>query len=93
MSNLTKSSIRTTIAVLRHNVKDLLGMTDTALVKKWAIENGLGKLDMRRKYCWRLVLEAVFVWIHKGSRSLCGMGAAAQEWAMPFGPAASGIAA
>lgn len=75
-------SIKTTIGVIKHNVKELLGLTDTALVKKWAIDNGLGRLDMRRKYSWRLVLDAVFVWIHKGSRSLCGMGAAAQEWAI-----------
>lgn len=67
-------STKTTIGVIKHNVKELLGMRDTALVKKWAIEHGLGRLDMRRKYCWRLVLEAVFVWIHKGNRSLCNMG-------------------
>ncbi len=78
MSNL---SSKTTIGVIKHNVKELLGMTDTALVKKWAIAHQLGKLDMRRKYSWRLVLEAVFVWIHKGNRSLCGMGTQ-QEWAI-----------
>lgn len=74
-------STKTTIGVIKHNVKDLLGVKDTALVKKWAIENGLGKLDMRRKYCWQLVLEAVFVAIHKG-RSLCGMGQLEQQWAI-----------
>lgn len=83
MYHLSKSSHRTTIGVLRHNVKDLLQVTDTALVKKWALAHGLGKLDMRRKYCWQLVLEAVFVWIHKGNRSLCGSGISTQqEWAV-----------
>ncbi|MBD2776751.1 hypothetical protein [Iningainema tapete] len=70
--HINKSSHRITIGVLRHNVKDLLGVVDTKLVKKWALEHGMGKLDMRRKYCWQLVLDAVFVWINKGDRSLCG---------------------
>ena len=60
-------STKITIHVLRHHVKDLLDVTDTALVKKWALENGLGKLDMRRKNSWRLVLDAVFVMVHKQS--------------------------
>lgn len=60
-------SIKTTIDVIRYHVKELLGLADTALVKKWALENGLGKLDMRRKNSWRLVLDAVFVMVHKQS--------------------------
>ena len=76
-------SIKTTIGVIKNNVKDLLGLADTALVKKWAIEHGMGRLDMRRKYCWQMVLDAVFVWLNKGDRSLCGggMGSEQLEWA------------
>lgn len=78
-----KSSRKVTIGMLRHNVKDLLGVLDTKLVKKWAIEHGLGKLDMRRKYCWQMVLDAIFVATFKGDRSLCGggMGYEQLEWA------------
>ncbi|MDF5730046.1 MAG: hypothetical protein PUP92_19035 [Rhizonema sp. PD38] len=65
-------STKTTINVLKHHVKGLLEVTDTALVKKWALENGLGKLDMRRKNSWRLVLDAVFVMLHKGSERWWG---------------------
>ncbi|MBD2772315.1 hypothetical protein [Iningainema tapete] len=69
-----KTSPKVTIGMLRHNVKNLLGVLDTKLVKKWALEHGMGKLDMRRKYCWQLVLDALFIWIHRGNRSLCSMG-------------------
>jgi hypothetical protein len=72
-------SIKTTIGVIKNNVKKLLGLADTALVKKWAIEHGMGRLDMRRKYCWQMVLDAVFVWIYKGDRSLCGDGMGYEE--------------
>ncbi|MDF5730044.1 MAG: hypothetical protein PUP92_19025 [Rhizonema sp. PD38] len=54
-------SIKTTIGVIKYHVKELLGLADTALVKKWALKQGLGRLDMRRKSCWRLVLEAIFI--------------------------------
>ncbi|WP_273039894.1 hypothetical protein [Iningainema tapete] len=34
------------------------------------------------KYCWQLVLDAVFTWIHRGDRSLCGgTGYEQQHWA------------
>ncbi len=74
-------SIKTTIGVIKYHVKELLGLADTALVKKWALEQGLGRLDMRRKSCWRLVLEAVFMAIHKDHR-LYGMEQAQQESAI-----------
>lgn len=81
--HITKTFNKVTIGMLRHNVKDLLGVVDTKLVKKWALEHGMGKLDMRRKYCWQMVLDAVFIWINKGDRTLCGggVGYGQLEWA------------
>lgn len=73
--HITKTSPKVTIGVLRHNVKEMLGVINTKLVKQWALEHGMGKLDMRRKYCWQMVLDAIFVSIFKGDRSLCGAGA------------------
>ncbi|MBW4624666.1 MAG: hypothetical protein KME49_03905 [Brasilonema octagenarum HA4186-MV1] len=80
--HITKTFNKVTIGMLRHNVKDLLGVLDTKLVKKWAIEHGMGKLDMRRKYCWQMVLDAIFVATFKGDRSLCSMGYGQQESAL-----------
>ena len=73
MSNI---STKTTIGVIKHNVKELLGMTDTALVKKWAFLASVREVGHELEvqlavgteslclYGFIKVIVACAVWVH-----------------------------